>query len=75
MFIMIMFVIAQHLSRNTSPMLKAERQQRILERMQQSQSAVTVRELAQEFETSPITIRRDLLELGERGLLARTAAQ
>lgn len=53
-------------------MLKVERQQRILERMQQSQSAVTVRELAQEFETSPITIRRDLLELGDRGLLSRT---
>lgn len=53
-------------------MLKAERQQRILERMQQSQSAVTVRELAEEFAISPITIRRDLLELGDRGVLSRT---
>lgn len=53
-------------------MLKVERQQRILERMQQTQSAVTVRQLAQEFATSPITIRRDLLEMGDRGLLSRT---
>lgn len=52
-------------------MLKAERQQRILVLMQQT-SAVTVRDLAAEFSTSPITIRRDLLELGERGLLERT---
>ncbi|WP_353146026.1 DeoR/GlpR family DNA-binding transcription regulator [Pollutimonas bauzanensis] len=52
-------------------MLKAERQQRILVLMQQA-SAVTVRGLAAEFSTSPITIRRDLLELGERGLLERT---
>lgn len=52
-------------------MLKAERQHRILARMQET-NAVTVRELAQAFSTSPITIRRDLLELGEKGLLART---
>ncbi|HLS43194.1 MAG TPA: DeoR/GlpR family DNA-binding transcription regulator [Paenalcaligenes sp.] len=52
-------------------MLKAERQQRILDLMQQT-SAVTVRDLASEFATSPVTIRRDLLELGERGLLERT---
>lgn len=52
-------------------MLKAERQQRILNLMQQT-SAVTVRDLASEFATSPVTIRRDLLELGERGLLERT---
>ncbi|KKW68418.1 DeoR faimly transcriptional regulator [Lampropedia cohaerens] len=53
-------------------MLKAERHQRILERIQQSGAAVTVRDLAQAFCTSPITIRRDLIELGERGLLERT---
>lgn len=52
-------------------MLKIERHQRILALMQQT-SLVTVRDLAREFATSPITIRRDLLELGERGLLERT---
>lgn len=52
-------------------MLKAERQQRILARMQET-NAVTVRDLAQAFSTSPITIRRDLLELGDKGMLART---
>lgn len=52
-------------------MLKAERQQHILTMMQQT-SAVTVRDLAMAFSTSPVTIRRDLLELGERGLLERT---
>lgn len=52
-------------------MLKAERQQRILARMQEA-NAVTVRDLAHAFSTSPITIRRDLLELGEKGLLERT---
>lgn len=52
-------------------MLKAERQHRILALMQET-NAVTVRELARVFVTSPITIRRDLLELGEKGLLART---
>ena len=52
-------------------MLKVERQQRILARMQET-NAVTVRDLAQAFATSPITIRRDLLELGEKGLLERT---
>ena len=49
-------------------MLKAERQQRILARMQET-NAVTVRDLAQAFSTSPITIRRDLLELGDKGML------
>lgn len=52
-------------------MLKVERQQRILALMQET-NAVTVRDLAREFSTSPITIRRDLLELGEKGLLERT---
>lgn len=56
---------------NDNKMLKVERQQRILALMQQT-SAVTVRDLAREFAASPITIRRDLLELDERGLLART---
>ncbi|VFR31007.1 Glycerol-3-phosphate regulon repressor GlpR [plant metagenome] len=52
-------------------MLKIERQQRILALMQET-NAVTVRDLAQAFSISPITVRRDLLELGEKGLLART---
>ncbi|HCF3016955.1 DeoR/GlpR family DNA-binding transcription regulator [Stutzerimonas chloritidismutans] len=52
-------------------MLKVERQQRILALMQET-NAVTVRDLAQAFSTSPITIRRDLLELGDKGLLERT---
>jgi len=52
-------------------MLKAERQQQILARMSET-SAVTVNDLAKVFSASPITIRRDLLELGERGLLERT---
>ncbi|HFL5747152.1 TPA: DeoR family transcriptional regulator, partial [Stenotrophomonas maltophilia] len=33
---------------------------------------VEVNALAQRFQTSPITIRRDLIELQERGLLERT---
>lgn len=52
-------------------MIKAERHQRILARMQEAAS-VTVKDLAKAFSTSPITIRRDLIELGERGLLERT---
>ncbi|MGO1251782.1 MAG: DeoR/GlpR family DNA-binding transcription regulator [Alcaligenes aquatilis] len=52
-------------------MLKIERQQRILALMQET-STVTVRELARTFSTSPITIRRDLLELEEKGVLERT---
>lgn len=52
-------------------MIKAERQQRILTFMQET-NAVTVRDLAQMFSTSPITIRRDLLELRDKGLLERT---
>ncbi|MDM8356475.1 DeoR/GlpR family DNA-binding transcription regulator [Pandoraea communis] len=52
-------------------MIKAERHQRILARMQEAAS-VTVKDLAKTFATSPITIRRDLIELGERGLLERT---
>jgi DeoR/GlpR family transcriptional regulator of sugar metabolism len=51
-------------------MIKAERQQHILARMQETAS-VSVRDLAKAFATSPITIRRDLIELGERGLLER----
>lgn len=51
-------------------MIKAERQQKILARMQEAAS-VSVKELAKSFATSPITIRRDLIELGERGLLER----
>ncbi|CAB5680472.1 DeoR/GlpR family DNA-binding transcription regulator [Comamonas aquatica] len=52
-------------------MFKAERQQKILARMQETTS-VSVKDLAKVFATSPITIRRDLIELGERGLLERT---
>lgn len=52
-------------------MLKLERQQHILALIQET-NAVTVRDLAKIFSTSPITIRRDLLELGEKGLLERT---
>ena len=47
-------------------MLKIERQQRILALMQET-NTVTVRELARLFSSSPITIRRDLLELEEKG--------
>lgn len=52
-------------------MLKFERQQHILALIQET-NAVTVRELARIFSISPITIRRDLLELGDKGLLERT---
>ncbi|EER62100.1 transcriptional regulator, DeoR family [Acidovorax delafieldii 2AN] len=37
----------------------------------QEAASVTVKDLAKAFSTSPITIRRDLIELGERGLLER----
>lgn len=52
-------------------MLKIERQQHILALMQET-NTVTVRELARLFSSSPITIRRDLLELEEKGVLERT---
>lgn len=51
--------------------LKAERHQLILAHIQQN-GVATVKELAHQFDISPITVRRDLLELGERGALERT---
>lgn len=52
-------------------MLKAARQKEILA-LVQGGGAVEVNVLAERFQTSPITIRRDLIELHERGLLERT---
>jgi len=51
--------------------LKEERQQLILESIQQEKK-VTVTELSQRFGTSEVTIRRDLQELAASGLLLRT---
>lgn len=52
-------------------MLKAVRQKEIVA-LVQGGGAVEVNALAEKFHTSPITIRRDLIELHERGLLERT---
>lgn len=52
-------------------MLKAARHKEIVA-LVQSGGIVEVNALAQRFQTSPITIRRDLIELQERGLLERT---
>ena len=52
-------------------MIKAERQKKILALMDEA-STVSVTELAKSFGISPITIRRDLIELDEKGLLERT---
>src|SRR3569832_2384057 len=52
-------------------MLKADRQKEIVA-LVQGGGAVEVNALAEKFQTSPITIRRDLIELHERGLLERT---
>jgi len=52
-------------------MLKAARHKEIVA-LVQGGGIVEVNALAQRFQTSPITIRRDLIELQERGLLERT---
>lgn len=52
-------------------MLKASRHKEIVA-LVQGGGVVEVNVLAERFNTSPITIRRDLIELQERGLLART---
>lgn len=52
-------------------MLKAARHKEIVA-LVQGGGVVEVNALAQRFQTSPITIRRDLIELQERGLLERT---
>jgi len=52
-------------------MLKAVRHKEIVA-LVQGGGAVEVNALAERFQTSPITIRRDLIELDERGLLERT---
>ncbi len=51
-------------------MLKEERQQRILEALQENKK-VTVQELSQHFGTSEVTIRRDLADLAASGRLIR----
>jgi len=52
-------------------MLKAARHKEIVALIQGG-GAVEVNALAERFQTSPITIRRDLIELHERGLVERT---
>lgn len=52
-------------------MLKATRHKEIVA-LVQGGGAVEVAFLAEKFQISPISIRRDLIELQERGLLART---
>lgn len=52
-------------------MIKAVRQRKIRQ-MLEAGGAVTVTGLAEQFETSPITIRRDLIFLEQQGLLNRT---
>lgn len=52
------------------PMLSYERQTRLLQYIQQRTSA-SVNELSQYFNVSPMTIRRDLETLEQKGLVAR----
>lgn len=54
--------------RNNS--ISKKRQQQILQRLQES-GKVNVNDLSQDFDVSPITIRRDLDVLGDEGLLER----
>lgn len=51
---------------------KALRHKKILERIKASGGTAGVGELAQIFQISAITVRRDLIELQEKGLLERT---
>ena len=55
---------------STTP--KALRQKKILERLKSGGGAASVSELARLFQLSAITIRRDLIELHEKGLIERT---
>ena len=50
--------------------LKEERQQLILETLQNNRQ-VTVAELSRRFDVSEVTIRRDLREMAEQGMLRR----
>jgi DeoR family transcriptional regulator, fructose operon transcriptional repressor len=52
-------------------MLKDERDKQILRQLLRD-GEVTVEQLAERFETSPTTIRRELADLEEAGLLLRT---
>lgn len=54
-------------------MLSEERQSLILERLR-TKRAVTVQELVQDLDSSAATIRRDLTELHQKGLLQRCTA-
>ena len=53
------------------PPLKDERQERILETIRDNHR-VTVAELSDRFDVSHVTIRRDLQEMAEQGMLRRT---
>lgn len=53
------------------PMMKEERQQLIMNELYEK-GRVSVEELASAFHTSKDTIRRDLSELEEQGILKRT---
>lgn len=52
-------------------MLKADRQQQIVAILS-GDGSVSVADLADRFKTSPLTIRRDLIDLQKQGLLNRT---
>lgn len=52
-------------------MLKADRQHQIVEILS-GDGSVSVADLADRFKTSPLTIRRDLIELQKQGVLDRT---
>lgn len=52
-------------------MLKADRQQQIVEILS-GDGSVSVADLADRFKTSPLTIRRDLIDLQKQGVLNRT---
>lgn len=52
-------------------MLKADRQQQIVEILG-GDGSVSVADLADRFKTSPLTIRRDLIDLQKQGVLNRT---
>ncbi len=55
-------------------MLKKERQERILGILNSANKAVTISDLVQAFDVSEDTIRRDLRQMDQKGLLLRFKA-
>lgn len=61
-------MLARHIDYKDAAMSLAPRQQSILE-LVRTRGYVSIEELAQQFTVTPQTIRRDINQLGEAGLL------